>query len=323
MSADIEGVRITLDEQPAVELEEGQLAMTDLAAGPHTLKIAGLREQAAISFKTATGVVPVVDSRFRQRSGRHHRRQSRGPRQCAVHSRVRQSEPGRRAGGESGPSGLELNGLTLGNHELAFGEGKDRRAVTVSLGDAPALTAFLKSDRNVGTLMVVTQEDGVRVWVNGKEQRRQTQKGKLRITGLDVKAYTIRVAKDGFLDTPEQQVDVRKGEEAKLEFSLRPVPLVASLSIAGGTPGSEVVLDQNPIGTVRDDGSFSAMSVPPGDHSIELRRESYRSKKFDRHFEAGGAVQLSCRRCRAGKTPGHHCNQGLSRGCPGHLRPRG
>ena len=219
--------------------------------------------------------------------------------------------------GESGATGLELNGLAAGNHELAFGEGKDRRAVTISIGEAPALTAFLKSDRNVGTLMVVTQEDGVRVWLNGKEQRRQTQKGKLRITGLDVKSYTIRVAKDGFLDTPEQQVDVRKGEEAKLEFALRPVPKVASLSIAGGIPGTDVVLDQNSIGTVRDDGSFSAMSVPPGDHVIELRKESYRPEEVRAALRGRRRRAIDLHGRRAGETPGHHRNQGRHRPTPG------
>ena len=137
MSADTEGVRITLDEQPAVELEEGQLAVTDLAAGAHTLKIGGLREQAAINFKTATGVVPVVDSLTAKEAvaitvaslGGHANVQS-------TLGSVKVSLDGAPAG-ESGPSGLELNGLSPGNHELAFGEGKDRRAVTVSLGEAP------------------------------------------------------------------------------------------------------------------------------------------------------------------------------------------
>jgi hypothetical protein len=293
VSADTEGVRITLDEQPAVELEEGQFAIPDLASGPHSLKIAGIREQAAINFKTASGAVPVVEPLTAKEAVAITVASFNG--HAGVLSTLGSVKVSLDGGPprESGPSGLEFDGLSLGPHELAFGEGKDRRAVTVSIGEAPALTAFLKSDRNVGTLMVVTQEDGVRVWLNGKEQRRQTQKGKLRITGLGVKSYTVRVAKDGFLATPEQQVDVRKGEEAKLDFSLRPVPLVASLSIAGGIPGTEVVLDQTPIGTVRDDGSFSAMSVPPGDHTIELRKDSYRPKKFDRPFQAGGAVQLS------------------------------
>ena len=293
VSADTEGVRITLDEQPAVELDEGQLAVPDLASGPHSLKIAGLREQAAISFKTVTGAVPVVDSLTAKEAVAITVASFNG--HASVLSTLGSVKVSIDGGPprESGPSGLEFDGLLQGTHEIAFGEGKDRRAVTVSIGEAPALTAFLKSDRNVGTLSVVTQEDGVRVWLNGKEQRRQTQKGKLHISGLDVKSYTVRVAKDGFLATPEQQVDVRKGEEAKLDFSLRPVPLVASLSIVGGIPGTEVVLGQTPIGTVRDDGSFSAMSVPPGDHTIELRRESYRPKKFDRRFEPGGTVQLS------------------------------
>ena len=323
VSADIEGVKITLDEQPSVELDEGQLAVTDLAPGTHTLKIGGLREQAAINFKTATGAVPVVDS-LTAREAVAITVASLGPHanvQSTLGS-VKVSLDGAPAG-VSGATGLELNGLAAGNHELAFGEGKDRRTVTISVGEAPALTAFLKSDRNVGTLMVVTQEDGVRVWLNGKEQRRQTQKGKLRITGLDVKSYTIRVAKDGFLDTPEQQVDVRKGEEAQLEFALRPVPKVASLSIAGGIPG-------NRRGARSEFHRHRARRRQFQRHECAARRSRYRVAQGILPAEEVRAA-LRCRRrraiglhgSRAGQTPGHHRNQGDARGRPGHLQPGG
>src|SRR5262249_8942984 len=63
--------------------------------------------------------------------------------------------------------------------------------------------------------------------------------------------------------------------------------------IQGAVPGAQVLLDESPIGTVQDDGTFSASSVSPGAHSIELRKDSYKPRKIDKRFEAGGAIQLA------------------------------
>ena len=40
---------------------------------------------------------------------------------------------------------------------------------------------FLKTDRNVGTLIVSTGENNARVFLNNKEYPRRTQNGQLRI----------------------------------------------------------------------------------------------------------------------------------------------
>ena len=119
-----------------------------------------------------------------------------------------------------------------------------------------------------------------------------------------MKDYTVRVAKDGFMDTPEQHASLRKGEEFKLEFQLKPMPKVASLAIQGAIPGSQVLLDQNPIGTVQDDGSFTASSVPPGDHAIELRKDAYKPRKIEKRFEASQTVQLAAADVALEKMPG-------------------
>jgi hypothetical protein len=156
----------------------------------------------------------------------------------------------------------------------------------------PALTAFLKSNRAVGTLVILTGENGVRVWVNGKEQATRTQDGRLRIPGLEIAKYAIRVEKEGFLSVPEQQASVRKGEEARLEVHLQPIPTNASLVISGGVAGAQVLIDQAAIGTILEDGSLST-SVPTGDHVVELRKDPYLPRKFEKHFEAGGVVRLS------------------------------
>ena len=57
----------------------------------------------------------------------------------------------------------------------------DQRTFKEDFGPGPALTVFLKTDRNVGTLIVSTGENNARVFVNNKEYPRRTQNGQLRI----------------------------------------------------------------------------------------------------------------------------------------------
>jgi serine/threonine protein kinase len=291
--ADIEGGKAVLDQDPPRDLADGQLSLDNLAAGNHTLKVTGAREEADLEFEITPGSAPAITALHAKEAiavvvssmaGSAQVHTSGGPSKVSVDGAP---------AGETSAGALALTGLSPGNHDLAIGEGKDLRTMVLSVGPAPTLSAFLKSDRNVGALVIVTGEDGVHVFLNGKEYRRQTQRGQLRIPNLDVKDYDVSVAKDGFQDSPDQHASVRKGEEAKLEFKLQPVPRVASLAIQGGTPGSDVLLDQNPIGQVQDDGTFTASSVPPGDHAIELHKEGYRPKKVQRHFTAGAAVQLA------------------------------
>jgi hypothetical protein len=74
---------------------------------------------------------------------------------------------------------------------------------------------------------------------------------------------------------------------------MRPLPAVASLSIRGATPGAQVLLDQNPVGAVEADGSFSFSNVSPGEHTIELRKDKFRPRQVRRAFVAGQTVQLA------------------------------
>jgi hypothetical protein len=73
---------------------------------------------------------------------------------------------------------------------------------------------------------------------------------------------------------------------------MQPVPQVAILQIREATPGAEVLLDQKPLGAVGDDGTFAANSVPPGDHTIELRKDQFLPKRMQRQFVAGRTVAV-------------------------------
>ena len=147
--------------------------------------------------------------------------------------------------------------------------------------------------RDAGTLVVIVGQNDARVTLNGKPQRQLTRGGQLKIPNLDVKDYVVQVSKNGFQDPAQQQIRIRKGEEAKLTFNLQPLPRMASLAIQGGAPGTTVFIDQKAMGTVQTDGTLNVAGVNPGDHVVELRKERFKSRQFKKHFVAGSATSLA------------------------------
>jgi tetratricopeptide (TPR) repeat protein len=150
-----------------------------------------------------------------------------------------------------------------------------------------------ESVRNVGTLLVVAGQDGASVSLDGKPQPQLTQAGQLRLPNLEPKDYLVQVSKSGFQDPAPQTIRIRKGEQAKLVFNLQPQPRLASLTIRGGDPGTVVLVDQTPVGTIQPDGTLSVSSVHPGDHTVELRKERFKPRQLKEHFIAGAAVSLA------------------------------
>jgi hypothetical protein len=68
---------------------------------------------------------------------------------------------------------------------------------------------------------------------------------------------------------------------------------LASLTIQGGAPGTTVLVDQTPIGSIQPDGTLSVSSVNPGDHTVELRHERFKPRQLKKHFDAGGTISLT------------------------------
>ena len=155
-----------------------------------------------------------------------------------------------------GPEGVDVKNFQGGVLELTTGEGKEQRTVKENYGPAPELTAFFKSDQNIGTLVIATSEDDTRVFLNGKEYPRRTQKGQLRISTLG--PVTVRVLKDGFEPSPQQTAEIKKGAEVRMEFKLKAATVLVGLQIRGGTPGAEVLIDQQRAGVIGPDGSFTS-----------------------------------------------------------------
>lgn len=283
--------QVMLDDQPPADLQDGQYVFAKVPAGAHSIKVTSRGGEAAFAVEIAEAKAPVVNGPVTARNliavlvssvGEKARVATNSPAKLALNG-----EPQ----ADASPAGVDLTGFKPGVNELVVGEGKDQRTLSESFGPAPALTVFLKSDLNIGTLIISTAEDEARVFLNGKEYPRKTQRGQVRIPTIG--NITVRVAKDGFELAPPQVADVKKGSEVRLEFKMQPLPRVATLEIKNATPGADVLLDQKPAGTVGPDGSFMGNGIAPGDHVIELRRENYLPKRLQRQFVAGKTVELA------------------------------
>ena len=283
--------QVALDGQPPADLQDGQYVFANVTPGTHAVKVTSRTGEAAFSVEVAAAKAPVISGPVTARNlvavlvstlGDKARVATNAPAKLALNG---QPQP------DASPAGVDLTGFRPGVNEIVVGEGKDQRTLSESFGPAPALTAFLKSDLNIGTLIIATGEDDARVFLNGKEYARKTQRGQVRIPTIG--NLTVRVAKDGFELSPPQVAEVKKGAEVRLEFKMQPLPLVAALEIKNATPGAEVLVDQKPMGTVGADGAFTGGGIAPGDHAIELRRENYLPKRLQRQFTAGRTVELA------------------------------
>jgi len=289
---DLDQGKVVVDGQPPADLQEGQFVLDKVAPGPHTVKVTGRISEASFAFEIAAGKPPAVTGTVTARNliavlvssfaGQARLVTNSGPMKLALNGQPE---------GDAGPAGLDLKNFQPGVDELVIGEGKDRRNMKESFGPAPMLTAFLKSDLNIGTLIVSTGEDDARVFLNDKEYRQRTKRGEVRIRTIG--KVTVAVAKNGFQNEPPQVAEVAKGAEVRLEFKLKALPQVSILQIRGATPGAEVLIDQKSVGAVGGDGSFANNNVAPGDHTIELRRDQFTPKRFQRTFRAGQTVEVS------------------------------
>lgn len=283
--------QVSVDDQPPADLQDGQFLINKVAAGKHTLKITSKGGEASFTIEVADAQQPVISGPVTARNlnallvssmGTKARIVTSSPAKLALNG---QPQP------DASPAGVDLAGFHPGVNEIAVGEGKDQHNLSESFSPGPTVTAFLKSDVNIGTLIISTAEDNVRVFLNGKEYPRKTQRGQVRIQTLG--EVSVRVAKDGFELTGAQTAEVKRGSEVRLEFKMQPLPQVAMLQIREATPGAEVLLDQKSLGAVSGDGSFTSNAVPPGDHTIELRKEQYSPKRLQRQFVAGHTVALA------------------------------
>ncbi|HEY4904509.1 MAG TPA: protein kinase [Candidatus Sulfotelmatobacter sp.] len=294
LSSDTGTGKVSFDDAPPADLQDAQWAMDKVPPGDHAIKFAGPAGGASFTFSAATGALPVVKGALTAKGILAVVVSSMGD-----HVHVYSSNSSAKLSFDGQPAlaltsdGVDLSSVTTGAHELTLIQGGDQYKLPIEVDAAPSLATFLESGQNVGTLVVVSGQDKAKVFLNGKILPHAMHNGRLRIPNLAPKDYTVRVAKDGFDEVPEQKITIHKGEEARLVFNLQPMAHMASLSIHGALPGAAVFIDQAAGGSVQPDGSYNFSSVSPGDHVIELRKDRFKPRQVKKHFVAGAAVSLT------------------------------
>lgn len=185
------------------------------------------------------------------------------------------------------PEGRSFTQLSPGSHTLSVEDGKMVRTIPLQTGGAPTVNAYIFAPpaADKGSLLLLAGVDGAEVTLNGRRHWQLTRNGQVRVGSLGPGAYQVRVSREGYEPAGPQRVEVKAGEETRLELPLKPVARVATLQIAGPA-GAQVFVDGSEVGTIDAGGSFST-PVSPGSHTIELRRGSARSRPVTRNFTAG------------------------------------
>lgn len=284
---------VSIDNGAPQDLKDGELALDNLAAGRHTIKVAGRSGSAVFSFDMADNSAPKVSGApdasnamavlVSEQNGKGRIYTN------AEHSALLLDG---KAAGDIGPDGLALDTLGTADHDLEVVRDRDRQRFVLTYTPAPALTAYVKSDPNTGTVVIMAGRDGASVFINDKLYRRTTTQGQLRIP-LKAGDYTIRVHKDGFVDPPPQTAEVKKAEDTAMEFSLEPVPQFGVLRVRGAAPGTGVYIDKQFAATAGADGNADVTDVKTGEHTVELRRSGAVPRALARNFTPASPIVLS------------------------------
>jgi hypothetical protein len=293
VASDLENAAVLVDDKPAGQIQNGEFELRTVAAGTHTVTVLGPSGRATVSFEAADASPPWLRRSLEPGGLRTIVVAGLGPTARAwANLKSGEATLDGQAAGALTAAGVQLNNLAEGSHELALGAGGVQHKIVFTSEAVPMLTAFIGADTSLGSLRIVASEDQVAVFLNGQRQRRTTEKGRLLLS-LAPKKYAVRVAKEGFVAPPEQTVEIKHGEETRLEFKLAAAPKFAAFRLRNGTPGAEVLLDGTHIGTVGADGTFVFPKLdPPGKHTVTVRKESHQPRQFDIDFPAGVTSEL-------------------------------
>lgn len=149
---DLDQGKVTIDDQPPADLQEGQFIVDRVATGMHTVKIVGKGGEVSFSFEVADAKLPSIAGPVAAKNlnallvaslaNQAHVVTNSGPLKLSVNGQPE---------ADATPDGVDLKTFQAGVDELTIGDGKDEVSVKESFGPAPMLTAFLRSGVSTGT----------------------------------------------------------------------------------------------------------------------------------------------------------------------------
>ena len=153
--------------------------------------------------------------------------------------------------------------------------------------DLPIDTDLLNPAPERIRLMLESNATAGIVFLNGRPLTKPMTNGS-RVVSLPPGTYKIKIAQEGYEDSPEQTVQIKPGDTnlKPLTFTLAAIQRPATLVVQAAPPGADVLLDGQPSGTVDASGNFSK-ELSPGSHSIALRKQGFEDLNLSLDFKAG------------------------------------
>jgi tetratricopeptide (TPR) repeat protein len=288
---DLTNGMLSLDDAAASAIQGGGAEIANLSPGKHVLSVKGGDSSASIPIEIAPGAAPKLAGSIDAKNLR-----------CFVvagfggEARLFGNGTGYRVTLDGKPAGtltadgMPLTGLAAGTHELALDSesGQHDRMVFES---QPAATLYvsLGASQDLGWLTVETNEDQAHLLINGQRYRRDTARGRL-VVYLAPRKYTLTVQKDGFAPAVEQIVEIKRGVETKVSFTLSPAKGI--LAVHHAPPGTDVLVDNISRGAAHADGEFQVGGIEPGRHTVTLRRDGFKPLQSEQTFAGGKTVEV-------------------------------
>jgi serine/threonine-protein kinase len=294
VSTNLNQASVQVDSEPPVNVQDGEAQIKDLPAGAHTIHFKG--EQYTVNFNMTAAPAKAAEIQPLTRQPIWVSIGSVLGTEAKIFSNMLGAQiavNGKNSGRLDKPE-FDATGLTPGQNEitLTLPTGAVQRLPLIS-GPLPQVVANLGIDKNGGTLQIDTGEDDAAVYINGKKMARPTARGgHYFATSLPPGAYKVRVEKDGFIPVPETTATVKAGQQANVSLMLMRIPTTGSLMVKSSQAGAEVFLDGRRLGATGADGTLLANDVPPGRHTVIVRKAGFRQAIGDETFTAGSTTTM-------------------------------
>ena len=280
---------VLLDGRPTGALKAGEFQLEAVPVGRHTLQVNSKDvASASLRFEAVAGRAPQIEKTVEGKEVQAVAVSNLGQEARLVSTGTGSVTLDGRPAGELTRDGLVLGNLGPGTHAVRLQAGRDGLDYVIAVGDMPSLSVFMTANRDVGSLVVETREDDVRVFVDGERWPRSSQQGIVRINNLPVREHSIRVEKPGFKSPTPQKVAVSKGTLQRISFRLEPLP--ATLVLSGAMPQTQLSLDGRPIGTAQGN---TRLPIVPGAHVLRLAKDGYVPKEIPIRVDPGGTFNLA------------------------------
>lgn len=293
LTSDLKSGQVKLDDQPPVDLQEDGSFLDEKISlsTEHTFSLVQSgKESMGFSFRADPGGIVTISGPVKSKDVN-----AVVIANLASRGRVYATDNTLKGGLKGQPQqAIPADGLEIdfaANSELELDNGKSPSTYPLEASNAPTLTIRLASDPNQGTLEVNVPMPGVRLSIDGRPPK--PLRAGINPRGMPPGIHQLRFIREGY-EPLDQRVDVKKGETQSISpGEWKAVVRTASLAIEGATPGAEVLIDGNSRGAIGANGSWKADDLPPGSHTITLRKPDFEDKSTAREFAVKDTIHIS------------------------------